>query len=92
MENIQRMYYDRVVCFRRNGEYISGWFLRLCYGLHQGKSCHINDIQLDPICAEIKLHNEDTNETKQCYVMGGFHGVESCNSHHKPVISLAIIE
>ena len=25
-------------------------------------------------------------------MMGGFHGVESCDGHHKPVMSLAFVE
>ncbi len=78
--------------FRRSGKYVNGWILRLCYGLHQSRTCHIDDIQLSPISADVEVRNEITNETKTCSVVGGFHGVESCDGRHKPVMSLAIMD
>jgi hypothetical protein len=78
--------------FRRSGKFVSGWFLRMCYGHHYKTNCHIDDIQLNPISAHIQVRNEITNESKLCAVVGGFHGVESCDEHHKPVMSLAIMD
>ncbi len=77
---------------RRDGKYVTGWFLRLCYGHHEKRTCHVDDIQLDPISTDVNVHNELTNESKTCSVVGGFHGVESCDGRHKPVMSLAIID
>ena len=78
--------------FRRSGKYVNGWFLQMCYGLHNCKRCHIDDITLNPISAQVNVRNEITNESKTCTVIGGFHGVESCDDHHKPVMSLAIAD
>jgi len=78
--------------FRRSGKFVNGWFLRMCYGLHFGTKCHIDDIQLSPISAEFSVRNEITNESKICSVVGGFHGVESRDGRHKPVMSLAIMD
>lgn len=64
----------------------------MCYGHHEDRSCHIDDIQLNLIDARVQLRNEITNESKECAVVGGFHGVESCDEHHKPVMSLAIMD
>ena len=67
--------------------------MKLCYGLHRGQQRkHIDDIKLNSIKAPVTVINESTNETKMYSVMGGFHGVESCDGRHKPVMSLAIIE
>jgi hypothetical protein len=71
---------------------VSGWFLRLCYGLHTKSSCEIKQIKLNLFNVPVLVNNEVTNESKTCYVAGGFHGVESRDGHHKPVMSLAIIE
>lgn len=77
--------------FRRSGQYVNGWFLRLCYGHHHKRSCHINDIQLNSInsCVKVVIHR--TNETKICSIVVSFHGVESCDGRHKPVMNLAIM-
>jgi hypothetical protein len=40
----------------------------------------------------VQVDNEVTNESKTCYVSGGFHGVDSRNERHKPVMSLAVID
>ncbi|CAF1252400.1 unnamed protein product [Adineta steineri] len=77
---------------RMAGKYVSGWFLRLCYGLHTKSSCEIKQIKLNSLNVPILVNNEITNESKICYVMGGFHGVESSDGRHKPVMSLGIIE
>jgi hypothetical protein len=74
------------------GKYVSGWFLRLCYGLHTKSSCEIKQIKLNTLNVPVLVNNEVTNESKICYVAGGFHGVESLDGRHKPVMSLAIIE
>ncbi len=84
--------YQYLFHFRRSGKHVSGWFLRLCYGHHQSENCHIDEIQLNPISADVKVHNEITNEFKDCSLVGGFHGVESCDGRHKPVMSLAIMD
>ncbi len=78
--------------FRAPGTYVSGWFLQLCYGLHRKISCKINEIKLTSFNVPVEANNEVTKESKTCYVAGGFHGVESCDGRHKPVMSLAIIE
>ena len=71
---------------------MSGWFLRLCYGFHTKHSCEIKQIGLNSLSVPVEVNNEVTNESKTCYVVGGFHGVESCHGRHKPVMSLAIID
>jgi len=74
------------------GTYVSGWFLRLCYGLHTKNSCQIKQIKLNSFKVPVEVNNEVTNESKMCYIAGGFHGVESRDERHKPVMSLAIID
>ncbi len=74
------------------GTYISGWFLQLCYGLHSKRNCEIGQIKLNSFNVPVQVNNELTNESKTCYITGGFHGVESCDERHKPVMSLAIID
>ena len=74
------------------GTYISGWFLKLCYGLHNKKSCYTKEITLRSLVVPVKVDNEITNISKMCYVAGGFHGVESYDGRHKPVMSLAIMD
>ncbi len=78
--------------FRPGGKYVNGWFLRLCYGLHKKRSCHIGEILLKPIHAQFTMRNDLTDESKICSVVGGFHGVESNDGRHKPVMSLAIVD
>jgi hypothetical protein len=74
------------------GTYVSGWFLRLCYGLHTDNSSEIKEIKLNSFNVPVEVNNEVTNESKTCYVAGGFHGVESRDGRHKPVMSLAVID
>jgi len=71
---------------------VSGWFLRLCYGLHDEKKCDIQRIQLNSLVVPVQVENHCTNQSKTCYVAGGFHGVESRDGWHKPVMSLAIMD
>lgn len=71
---------------------MTGWFLRLCYGFHTKRSCVIKQLQLNSISVPIEVNNKVTNESKICYLTGGFHGIESSDGRHKPVMSLAIIE
>ncbi|CAF1155903.1 unnamed protein product, partial [Adineta ricciae] len=71
---------------------LTGWFLRLCYGIHMQSECNINKIRLDSVVSPVEFESEWTNEKKTCYVVGGFHGIESQNEWHKPVMSLAIVD
>ncbi|CAF4201509.1 unnamed protein product, partial [Adineta steineri] len=71
---------------------LTGWFLQLCYGLHAKKSCNIREITLHSVVAPVEFESEYTDEKKTCYVVGGFHGVESRDEWHKPVMSLAVID
>jgi hypothetical protein len=80
------------VACSRTGTDVSGWFLRLCYGLHDQKKCDIQQIKLNSLAIPVKVDNAYTNQSKICYVAGGFHGVESRNGRHKPVMSLAIMD
>jgi hypothetical protein len=50
------------------------------------------DIELNSLVVPVKVNNEYTNESKMCYFAGGFHGIESRDGMHKPVMSLAIVE
>ena len=54
--------------------------------------CNINKVRLDSIVSPVEFKSEWTNEKKTCYVVGGFHGIESQNEWHKPVMSLAIVD
>ncbi|CAF0772546.1 unnamed protein product [Adineta steineri] len=71
---------------------LTGWFLQLCYGLHTQTSCNIRKVTLDLVVTPVEFESEYTNEKKTCYVVGGFHGVESRDEWHKPVMSLAVID
>ncbi|CAF1653729.1 unnamed protein product, partial [Adineta ricciae] len=71
---------------------LTGWFLRLCYGLHTKSDCNIDEVALHPIVTPVEFESVPTNEKKTCYVVGGFHGIESRDEWHKPVMSLAIID
>ncbi|CAF4013388.1 unnamed protein product [Adineta steineri] len=74
------------------GTDVSGWFLRLCYGLHEEKKCDIQRIQLNSLVVPVLVENQATNQSKTCYVTGGFHGINSHNNRHKPVMSLAVMD
>ncbi|CAF1068118.1 unnamed protein product [Adineta steineri] len=74
------------------GTDVSGWFLRLCYGLHEEKKCDIQRIQLNSLVVPVLVENQSTNQSKTCYVAGGFHGINSHNNRHKPVMSLAVMD
>ncbi|CAF3943558.1 unnamed protein product [Adineta steineri] len=71
---------------------VTGWFLQICYGLHTKTSCNIREITLHSVVAPVEFESEYTDEKKTCYVVGGFHGVESRDEWHKPVMSLAVID
>ncbi|CAF3915086.1 unnamed protein product [Rotaria sordida] len=74
------------------GTNVTGWFLHLCYGLHEQKKCDIQQIRLNTLVVPVKVENELINQSKMCYVAGGFHGIESRDGRHKPVMSLAIMD
>ncbi|CAF0745870.1 unnamed protein product [Adineta steineri] len=76
----------------KDGTYVNGWFLRLCYGNHWDGSYHMEDIKLNSLVVPVKVKDENVNESKMCYFAGGFHGVDSYDGMHKPVMSLAIVE
>ena len=78
--------------FRKGGQYITGWFLKLCYGSSWLREQHVDDIKLNSITVPVTVIDENTNETKIYSMIGGFHGVESCDGRHKPVMSLAFVE
>ena len=78
--------------FRKSGTFVSGWFLRLCYGLHKQSECEISSVKLSSFNVPVEVKIEATNVSKTCYIVGGFHGVESSEGRHKPVMSLAIID
>ena len=78
--------------FRKGGEYITGWFLKLCYGSSWPRHQHVDDIKLDSITVPVTVIDENKGKTTKYSMMGGFHGVESCDGHHKPVMSLAFVE
>jgi hypothetical protein len=71
---------------------LTGWFLKLCYGLHMKPDCDIGEVNLNSVVAPVEFASDYTNEKKTCYVVGGFHGVESRDEWYKPVMSLAIID
>ncbi|CAF0985131.1 unnamed protein product [Adineta ricciae] len=77
---------------KMSGTYISGWFLRLCYGLHSKSDCEIKQIKLNHLKVAVEVNNEVTNESKTCYLLGGLHGIDSRDERHKPVMSLAVID
>ncbi len=84
--------YSAIFLSNRSWTKLTGWFLRLCYGLHMETSCNIQKVELNSIITPIEFESEYTNEKKTCYVVGGFHGVESRDEWHKPAMSLAIID
>ena len=53
---------------------------------------HIDDIKLNSLNVPVQVKNFATGQSKTCYVAGGFHGVESRDGRHKPVMSLAIMD
>lgn len=55
-------------------------------------SCNISEVELNSIVTPVEFESEYTNEKRTCYVVGGFHGVESRDSWHKPVMSLAVVD
>jgi hypothetical protein len=84
--------YPIMLLFCRSYTKLTGWFLKLCYGLHTHAECNIGSVELNSVLAPVEFESEYTNEKKTCYVVGGFHGVESRDGWHKPVMSLAIID
>lgn len=56
------------------------------------ESCNIQSVALNSIVTPVEFESEWTNEKKTCYVVGGFHGVESRDEWHKPVMSLVVID
>lgn len=71
---------------------LTGWFLRLCFELHEKESCNIHAVRLDSVVTPVEFESEYTNEKKTCYVVGGFHGVQSRDEWHRPAMSLAVID
>ncbi|CAF1635352.1 unnamed protein product [Rotaria magnacalcarata] len=71
---------------------ITGWFLRLCYGIHMKEECKMDEVALHPIVTPVEFQDEYANEKRTCYIVGGFHGIESRDEWHKPVMSLAIFD
>ncbi len=57
-----------------------------------GTEWDMEKVQLNSIITPVEFESEYTNEKKTCYVVGGFHGIESRDEWHKPVMSLAIID
>ncbi|CAF1487042.1 unnamed protein product, partial [Rotaria sordida] len=49
-------------------------------------------IKFNSLNVLVEIKNEVTNQLKTCYVVGGFHGIESHDGRHKPVMNLAIID
>ncbi|CAF3426227.1 unnamed protein product [Rotaria socialis] len=96
--NVDNKFWDKIFNVEHVGAgsgsrtMLTGWFLRLCYGLHQKKSCNIQEVKLNSIVTPVEFESEYTNEKKTCYVVGGFHGIESRDGWHKPVMSLAIVD
>ena len=76
----------------KSGTYVNGWFLRLCYETYGARTCHMDDLQLDSLVVPVKIKDENVNESKMCYFAGGFHGVDSYDGMHKPIMSLAVVE
>lgn len=74
------------------GKYVSGWILKLFFGLNDRNNAEIKQIKLNSFKVPVTVDNEITNESKICYLTGGFHGVDSFDGQHKPVMSLAIID
>lgn len=71
---------------------INGWFLRLCYGNHTQASCCVSHIELNTMLVPVNVDNEHTNTTRTSYLFGGFHGVDSHDGRHKPVMSFLIVD
>ena len=52
----------------------------------------MEDIALTSLVVPVNVVNREINESKICYFTGGFHGIESNDGKHKPVMSLTVIE
>ncbi|CAF1135814.1 unnamed protein product, partial [Didymodactylos carnosus] len=65
-------------------ERLTGWVLKLVDN---------NEKELDNIRVPVKFVNEEEGTTKQCYIVGGFHGMCSTKDYkHRPVMSLSVVE
>lgn len=70
---------------------ITGWVLQL-FGLHADNMQDPIDVKLTSIRVPVKYEDEKTGKVKQCYIVGGFHGIYSAENRHKPVMSLSVIQ
>ncbi|CAF3084543.1 unnamed protein product [Rotaria sp. Silwood2] len=76
-----------------DGDYVNGgWILRLCYGLRESNIHHVTDLKLPSLVVPVQVNNEVTNQSKMCNIVGRFHGVQSCDGRHKPMMGFAIID
>ncbi|CAF3038734.1 unnamed protein product [Rotaria sp. Silwood2] len=100
-EKVDIDFWNRIIDLKRgrlgsgSTEYITGWILKLFFGIHEKNSNKIefSDIRLDSIRVPVEVENYATGLKKTCFVLGGFYGVDSTQDHiHKPVMGLAVIE
>ena len=75
-----------------DGMNINGWFLQLCYGNHQQQTCGLTHIHLNTLFVPVQVDDENTNTMKTSFLLGGFHGVDSYQDKHKPVLSLLVLD
>ncbi|CAF3798381.1 unnamed protein product [Rotaria sp. Silwood1] len=69
---------------------LTGWVGKL---FSYSQSNDMERLKLDNIRVPLSLVNGENRTRKQCFILGGFHGVLSTKDYkHRPVLSLTIIE
>ncbi|CAF1395877.1 unnamed protein product [Adineta ricciae] len=99
--NVNVEFWNHIVDAKRgrlrsgSAEYLNGWILKLFYDIEETNRDKItsSDIHLNSIQVPVQVENYSTGLKKTCYVLGGFHGIDSTKDHiYKPVLSLVVIE
>ena len=75
-----------------DGIHINGWFLKLCYGNHRNSTCSLENLRLETLIVPVQVEDENTKTIKTSLLLGGFHGVDSFDGKHKPVLSFLVVD
>lgn len=75
-----------------DGMNINGWFLQLCYGNHRQATCPLAQLYLNTLFVPVRVEDEHSHTMKTTCLLGGFHGVDSHEAKHKPVLSFLVVD
>jgi len=72
-------------------KHLTGWVKKLF--AYKQSSDDVERVKLTSIHVPVRLINQANGTTKECFVIGGFHGILSTKDYkHRPVMSLTVFE